>query len=118
MCWVLTMHGLFSSCSEQRILFLAVHRLIVAASLVVEHRLQGVQASVVVALGLWSTGSVVGAHSPSCSTAYRIFPGQGSNLCPLHWQLDSLALSHQGSPRVYDLKGPGRSTKSHSTPVL
>ena len=27
-----------------------------------------------------------------------IFPGQGSNPCLLHWQVDSLPLSHQGSP--------------------
>ena len=26
-----------------------------------------------------------------------IFPTQGSNLCLLHWQVDSLPLSHQGS---------------------
>ena len=32
-----------------------------------------------------------------------IFPTQGSNvclLCPLHWQVDSLPLSHLGSPKV------------------
>ena len=28
----------------------------------------------------------------------RIFPTQGSNLCLLHWQADSLPLSHPGSP--------------------
>ena len=28
----------------------------------------------------------------------KIFPTQGSNLCLLHWQVDSLPLSHQGSP--------------------
>ena len=28
-----------------------------------------------------------------------IFPTQGSNLCLLHWQADSLPLSHQGSPK-------------------
>ena len=27
-----------------------------------------------------------------------IFPTQGLNLCLLHWQADSLPLSHQGSP--------------------
>ena len=27
-----------------------------------------------------------------------IFPDQGSNLCLLHWQVESLPLSHQGSP--------------------
>ena len=34
-------------------------------------------------------GSVVVAHGLSCSAACGIFPGQGSNLCPLHWQADS-----------------------------
>ena len=53
---------------------------------------------------LWSTGysfagSVVVAHGPSCSMACGIFPGQGSNPCPLHWQADSQPLRHQGSPK-------------------
>ena len=34
----------------------------------------------------------------SCPEACRIFPGQGLNPCPLHWLVDSLPLSHQGSP--------------------
>ena len=34
----------------------------------------------------------------SCSTACGIFPDQGSNSCLLHWQVDSLPLSHQGNP--------------------
>ena len=43
---------------------------------------------------LWSTGSrcagsVVVAHGFSCSTACGIFPDQGSNPCPLHWQANS-----------------------------
>ena len=29
-----------------------------------------------------------------------IFLDQGSNLCPLHWQVDSQPLRHQGSPKV------------------
>ena len=44
------------------------------------------------------TGSVVVAHGPSCSVACGIFPDQGSNPCPLHWQADSQPLRHQGSP--------------------
>ena len=43
-------------------------------------------------------GSVVVAHGPSCSTACGIFPDQGLNPCPLHWQADSQPLRHQGSP--------------------
>ena len=34
-------------------------------------------------------GSVVVAHGPNCSAACGIFPGQGLNPCPLHWQTDS-----------------------------
>ena len=54
---------------------------------------------------LRSTGSrhadsVIVAHGPSCSTACGIFPDQGSNLCPLHWQADSQPLRHQGSPSL------------------
>ena len=52
---------------------------------------------------LWSTGSrragsVIVAHGPSCSAVCGIFPDQGSNPCPLHWQADSQPLRHQGSP--------------------
>ena len=47
------------------------------------------------------TGSVIVAHGPSCSTACGIFPDQGSNLCPLHWQADSQPLRHQGSPTFF-----------------
>ena len=43
-------------------------------------------------------GSVVVAHGPSCSAACGIFPDQGSNPCPLHWQADFQPLRHQGSP--------------------
>ena len=43
-------------------------------------------------------GSVIVAHGPSCSVACGIFPEQGSNPCPLHWQADSQPLRHQGSP--------------------
>ena len=54
---------------------------------------------------LWSTGSrragsVVVAHGPSSSAACGIFPDQGSNPCPLHWQADSQPLRHQGSPKT------------------
>ena len=36
---------------------------------------------------------------PSRSAACGIFPDQGSNPCPLHWQADSQPLCHQGSPQ-------------------
>ena len=49
------------------------------------------------ALGVWA--SVVAACGLSCLTACIIFPDQGSNPCPLHWQVDSLPY-HQGSPVI------------------
>ena len=45
-------------------------------------------------------GSVGVAHGSSCSAACGIFPDQGSNPCPLHWQADSQPLHHQGSPFI------------------
>ena len=54
--------------------------------------------------GSGRAGSVVLAHGPSCSTACGIFPDQGLNPCPLHWQADSQPPYHQGSPvcRFFD----------------
>ena len=43
-------------------------------------------------------GSAIVAHGPSRSAACGIFPDQGLNPCPLHWQADSRPLRHQGSP--------------------
>ena len=45
-------------------------------------------------------GSAVAVLRFSCSTACRIFPVQGSNSSLLHWQADSLLVSHQGSPHT------------------
>ena len=70
----------FSAYGEQGYFLVAV------VSLAVEHRLWGAWAS------------VVGAHGLSCSVAHGIFLDQGSNPCPLHWQVDSYLLYHQGSP--------------------
>ena len=87
----------FSSCGKWGLIFVVVRGLLIAvASLVAEHRLQvhGLQqlwhvGSVVVAGRLQSADSVVVAHGLSCSAACGIFPDQGSNPCPLHWQADS-----------------------------
>ena len=57
--------------------------------------------SVVVVCGLWSAGSAVVAHKLRCSEARGIFQHQGSNPCPLHWQVISHPLRHQGSPLTY-----------------
>ena len=50
---------------------------------------------------LSSTGSLVVARGPRCSAACAIFLDQGANPCLLHWQADSLPLSHQKSPLAF-----------------
>ena len=75
----------FSSCGERGLLFVAVCRLLIeVASLAAEHGLQacGLQQ-------LWHVGSVVVVCWLSCSVACGIFPDQGWNPSPLHWQADS-----------------------------
>ena len=53
-------------------------------------------------------GSAIVAHGLSRSVACGIFPGQGPNPCPLHWQADSPPLRHQGSPTLpLDAKASG-----------
>ena len=71
----------FSSCGEQGPLFIAVCGPLLLRS-----------------TGSRCAGSVAVAHGLSCSVACGIFPDQGSNRCPLHWQADSQPLRHQGSP--------------------
>ena len=71
----------FSSCGKRGPLFIAVcGPLTIAASLAAEHRLSNCGSR---AQPLRGSG---------------IFPDQGSNPCPLHWQADSQPLHHQGSP--------------------
>ena len=74
----------------------------------------GVQASVVAERGLSSRGSQALEHRlNSCSARASlflcgIFLDQGSNLCPLLWQVDALPLAHQGSPPDQILLGNTR----------
>ena len=77
----------FSGCSEGGYSLVAVHGLLVVAFPVGEHRLQGMQASVLWFLGSReTTGSVVTAYGLSFPKAYGIFSDQGSNMFPLHWK--------------------------------
>ena len=50
------------------------------------------------ALGCAGSGAV--SQRPHCSVTCGVLPDQGSNLCLLHWQADSLPLSHQGNPSL------------------
>jgi hypothetical protein len=67
----------FSSCGEQRLLFIARHR--AGFSLQWLLLLQSSR----------PVGSVVVVLSFSCPTACGILPDQGLNLSPLHWLVDS-----------------------------
>ena len=51
--------------------------------------------------GCASSGVV--SQRPRCSVTCGILPDQGSNLCLLHWQANSLPLSHQGNPSLQSL---------------
>ena len=79
----------FSSCGKRGPLFIAVH-----AGLSLSRPL------LLRSTGSRRAGSVIVAHGPSYSAACGIFPDQGSNPCPLHWQADSQPLRHQGSPNT------------------
>ena len=67
-------------------------------SLVAMLRLLTAVASLVVEHGLQSTGSGVVTQGLSCLSPCGVFPDQGLNSCPLHWQGDSQPLDHQGLP--------------------
>ena len=68
----------------------AVPGLLIAVASLVEHRLQAHRLQ-----QLQHVGSVVVAHGLSCSMACGILPDQRSNPWLLHWQADSLPLSHR-----------------------
>ena len=95
------LHGLFSSCSKQGLLCGstgAYHRGGFSCS---GSRPPGAWASVVLAPGLQSTGLIGMVHRLSCSMEYGIFSDQVLNPCLLHWQVNSLLLSHQRSPSLW-----------------
>ena len=46
----------------------------------------------------WPKGSVVVVNGLTCTRTRGIFLYQELYSCPLHWQVDSLLLDHQGSP--------------------
>ena len=86
----------FSGCGERGLLSnCGAQLLIVVASLLVEHGLQGTWASVVVGHGLSGRGA------RAYPVAYEIFLVQGSNPCPLYWQVSSNPLCHQGYPNTF-----------------
>ena len=79
----------FSSCGERGLLLVVVRASHCGGFSCCGARALGAQASVVV------------AHRLSCSAACGIFPDQGLNPCPLHWQADFQPLCHQESPKIF-----------------
>ena len=89
----------------------------------------GTWVSAVAAHGLSSCGSPTLEHwlsncgaQLSCSMGCGILSDQGSNPCLLHWQADSLPLSHQRSPVLlfqtdYYLLGSPLNTEDTSNPT-
>ena len=73
----------FSSCREQ---WLGAYVVVVG--------------SVIMAVKLKSAGLVVVVHGPSSFIACEIHQNQGSNPCPLHWQVDSYPQDLQGGPHL------------------
>ena len=78
----------------------AVSELLIAeASLALEHRFRELRLQ-----HLQLPGSrAQGQFTVSCSSACGILPDQELNSCLLHGQVDSLPLSHQGSPQKFKI---------------
>ena len=96
------LHGLFSSCRGEGRSLVGVCRLLIAeASLVAEHRLQGSRASCGLGSCAWHAlehwFSSRGARADLPRGLWDL-PRSGSNPRLLHWQVDSLPLSHLGKP--------------------
>ena len=103
---------LCSSFLEWRLVFVVGHRFLIAvASLIVGHRLCGSRASIVAVCRLSNCTSWTLEHRFSSygtgayPTARGIVLDQGSKPCLLHWQVDSLPLSHHRSPPEYSVLG-------------
>ena len=83
----------FSNRSKWELPFVVICGLLIAVtSLAGELELRELlhMGSVVVVCGLWDTQApVVVVLGLSCSKACEISLDQGSNPCPLHWQVDS-----------------------------
>ena len=89
----LFLHRLFSSCGQKgySLLIVVVHGILISRS-------TWSTGSRVQTLWLRHMGPAVVVNGLSCSEACGIFPDQGLNPCPLHWQGHSSPTSHQGSP--------------------
>ena len=89
LCWVFVAAGLLCSCGE---------RGLPSSCGAQVSRRGGLSLR---AQALRTRASAAAAPRLGCSVACGIFPHQGLNLCLLHWQADSLPVSHQGNPHTF-----------------
>ena len=94
--WVFVLHGLSSSCRDLGLLSGGAQASHQGGFFCCRARGSRAWASGHAAPRLKSIGSAVAIHRLSCSVACGIFPDQGWNPRLLHWQVNSLSLSHQG----------------------
>ena len=95
--------GFFSSCSKWRLLSSCPWAASCCGFFLLWSPGCSAQASVVAACGLSSSSSWALEHRLRCSKACEIFPSQGSNPCPLHWQAGSLPSEPPGKPPGLEL---------------
>ena len=99
----------FPSCGKWGLLFIAADRfLTVVSCLCCGAQALGIRASAAMACRLSSCGlRALERRFSSCGARTQLLrsmqdpPGPGLNPCPLHWQVDSQPLHHQGSPLVF-----------------
>ena len=85
----------FCSRGDWDLVFIVVHGLLIVVAFLVHCSDFSFLGGQVPGHGLQSlqhAGSVAGLYGFSCSTTRGIFPDQGLNLCPLHWQVGSYPL--------------------------
>ena len=92
----------YSSCSEQGLFKLQCVGVHCSGFFCCRSRALGDAGFCICAPRLWSADSVAAAHRRCCSSACGILLGRVLNPCLLCWKMNSLSLSHQGSPWVLD----------------
>ena len=86
-CWAQA----FSSCSEQELLFAGIHGLMPVLFSCCRAQAQWLQ----------HVGWAVVCTGPSCPSACGIFPEQGLNPCPPHWQAESQPQTTREAPVLH-----------------
>ena len=97
LCWVFVAGWAFSSCREWRLLCSCGTWASHCSGFSCGAQALGTGASVLAASRSYHAGSNA-VQRLNCSAACGIFPEKGLSPCLLHYQVDSLPLSYQGSP--------------------